>query len=58
MIVQLLAMAFILAFGAIVILGHVLLALAVFAPARAGNSQTADEDHLHQAELTRARIAA
>src|SRR4029453_13181892 len=40
MIIQMLAMAFILAFGAIVILGHVLLALAVFTPVRAGNSQT------------------
>jgi hypothetical protein len=57
MIIQLLAMAFILAFGAIAILGHVLLVLAVFTPARAGESETAD-DGLHQAELTRARIAA
>jgi hypothetical protein len=54
----LLAMAFILAFGAIVILGHVLLALAVFTPVRAGNSQTVDEERLHQAELARARVAA
>jgi hypothetical protein len=58
MIIQLLAMAFILAFGAIVILGDVLLALAVFTPLRAGNSQIADEERLHQAELARARIAA
>jgi hypothetical protein len=58
MIIQLLAMAFILAFSAIVILGHVLVALAVFTPVRARNSQTADEGRLHQAELTRARIAA
>ena len=58
MIIQLLAMAFILAFSAIVILGHVLVVLAVFTPVRAGKSQTSDEDRLHQAELTRARIAA
>lgn len=58
MIIQLLAIAVILAFGAIVILGHVLLALAVFTPVRAGNSQTADEERLHQAELARARVAA
>jgi hypothetical protein len=58
MIIQLLAMAFILAFVAIVILGHVLLALAVFAPAHAGNAQTAEEERLHQAEFARARIAA
>jgi hypothetical protein len=57
MIIQMLAMAFILAFGAIVILGHVLLALAVFTPVRAGNSQTVDEERLHQAELARARVA-
>jgi hypothetical protein len=58
MIIQLLAMAFILAFGAIAILGHVLLVLVVFTPVRAGESETADDDGLHQAELTRARIAA
>ena len=58
MIIQLLAVAFIAAFGAIVILGHVLLVLAVFAPVRAGESETADDDGLHQAELARARIAA
>ena len=58
MIIQLLAMAFILAFSAIVILGHVLVVLTVFTPVPAGKSQTADEDRLHQAELTRARIAA
>ena len=58
MIIQLLAIAFILAFGAIVILGHVLLALAVFTPMLAGNSQTVDEERLHQAELARARVAA
>jgi hypothetical protein len=52
MIIQLLAMAFILA------LGHVLLVLAVFTPVRAGKSETADEGRLHQAELPRARIAA
>ena len=55
MIIQLLAMAFILAFSATVILGHVLV---VFTPVRAGNSQTADADRLHQAELARARVAA
>jgi hypothetical protein len=58
MIIQLLAMAFILAFSATVILGHVLVVLAVFTPVRAGNSQTADADRLHQAELARARVAA
>jgi hypothetical protein len=58
MIIQLLGVAFILAFSAIVILGHVLLVLAVFTPVRAGSSQTTDEGRLHQAELTRARIAA
>src|SRR6266550_4956191 len=58
MIIQLLAMAFILAFSAIVILGHVLVVLTVFTPVPAGKSQTADEDRLHQAELPRARIAA
>jgi hypothetical protein len=58
MIIQLLGVAFILAFSAIVILGHVLLVLAVFTPVRAGSSQTADEGRLHQAELTCARIAA
>ncbi len=58
MIIQLLAMAFILAFSAIVILGHVLVVLAVFTPVRARNSQTAEEGRLHQAELPRARIAA
>ena len=57
MIIQLLAMAFILAFSATVILGHVLVVLAVFTPVRAGVSETAD-DGLHQAELTGSRIAA
>jgi hypothetical protein len=56
MIIQLLGVAFILAFSAIAILGRVLLVLAVFTPVRAGSSQT--EGRLHQAELTRARIAA
>ena len=56
MIIQLLGVAFILAFSAIAILGHVLLVLAVFTPVRAGSSQT--EGRLHQAELPRARIAA
>jgi hypothetical protein len=32
--------------------------LAVFTPVRAGESETADADGLHQAELTGARIAA
>ena len=58
MIIQLLAMAFILAFSATVILGHVLVVLAVFTPVRAGVSETADDDGLHQAELTGSRIAA
>jgi hypothetical protein len=58
MIIQLLAMAFILAFGAIAILGHVLLVLAAFTPVRAGEWETADDDGLHQAELSGARIAA
>jgi hypothetical protein len=58
MIIQLLATAFILAFSATVILGHVLVVLAVFTPVRAGNSQTADEERLHQAELARAGVAA
>jgi hypothetical protein len=56
MIIQLLAMAFILAFSAIVIFGHVLLVLAVLTPVRAASSET--EHASHQAELARAGIAA
>jgi hypothetical protein len=58
MIIQLLGMAFILAFSAIAIFGHVLVVLAVLTPVRGGSSETADEPASHQAKLAGARIAA
>jgi hypothetical protein len=58
MIIQLFGMAFILAFSAIAIFGHVLVVLAVLTPVRSDSSETADEPASHQAKFAGARIAA
>ena len=56
MIIQSLAVGFILAFSAIAIFGHLLLVRAVFTPAKAGGAATADARGSHRAELARLRI--
>jgi hypothetical protein len=56
MIIQSLGMAFILAFSAIAILGHLLLVRAVFTPTKAGEAATPDARGSHRAELARLRI--
>ena len=53
MIMQSLAVAFILAFGAIAIFGHLLLVRAVFTPTKAGGAAAPGS---HRAELARLRI--
>ena len=57
MIIQSLGMAFILAFSAIAILGHLLLVRAVFTPTKAGEAATPDARGSHRAELARLGIA-
>jgi hypothetical protein len=56
MIMQSLAVASILAFGAIAILGHLLLVRAVFTPTKAAGAATADARGSHRAELAGLRI--
>ena len=56
MIIQSLGMAFILAFSAIAIFGHLLLVRAVFTPTKPGEAATADTRSSHRAELARLRI--
>ena len=56
MIIQSLGMAFILAFSAIAIFGHLLLVRAVFTPTKAGEVATPDARGSHRAELARLRI--
>jgi hypothetical protein len=56
MIMQSLAVAFILTFGAIAIFGHLLLVRAVFTPTKAAGAATADARSSHRAELARLRI--
>ena len=56
MIIQSLGMAFILAFSAIAIFGHLLLVRAVFTPTKAGEAATADTHGSHRAELARLGI--
>ena len=51
MIIQSLGMAFILAFSAIAIFGHLLLVRAVFTPTKAGGAGTADARTSHRTEL-------
>ena len=56
MIIQSLGMAFILAFSAIAILGHLLLVRAVFTPNKTGGAAAADARGSHRAELAGLRI--
>jgi hypothetical protein len=56
MIMQSLAVAFILTFGAIAIFGHLLLVRAVFTPTKAAGPATADARGSHRAELAGLRI--
>jgi hypothetical protein len=56
MIIQSLGMAFILAFSAIAIFGHLLLVRAVFTPTKAGGTGTADTRGSHRTELARLGI--
>lgn len=56
MIIQSLGVAFILAFSAIAIFGHLLLVRAVFTPTKPSEAATADTRGSHRAELTRLRI--
>jgi hypothetical protein len=58
MIIQSLGTAFILAFSAIAIFGHVLLVQAAFTARTARKAATADAGDSHRAELARARITA
>jgi hypothetical protein len=58
MIIQSLGTAFILAFGAIAISGHILLVRALFAPYRGGNASQPQERGSRRAIFARARIAA
>jgi hypothetical protein len=58
MIVQSLGTAFILAFGAIAISGHLLLVRALFTPDRGGNARPPEERGSRRAIFARARIAA
>jgi len=58
MIIQSLGMAFILAFGAIAIFGHILLVRALFTPDRGGNARQPEERGSRRAIFARARIAA
>jgi hypothetical protein len=53
MIIQSLGVAFILAFSAIAIFGHLLLVRAVFTPTKPSEAATADTRGSHRAELTR-----
>jgi hypothetical protein len=55
-IIQSLGVAFILAFSAIAIFGHLLLVRAVFTPTKAGEAATADTHGSHRAELARLGI--
>ena len=56
MIIQSLGMAFILAFCAIAIFGHLLLVRAVFTPTKPGEATMADTRGSHRAELAGLRI--
>ena len=56
MIIQSLGMAFILAFSAIAIFGHLLLVRAVFTPTKAGETATADASGSHRTELASLRV--
>ena len=51
MIIQSLGAAFILAFSALAIFGHLLLVRAVFTPTKAGGAPAADTRSSHRAEL-------
>jgi hypothetical protein len=53
MIMQSVGVAFILAFSAIAIFGHLLIVRAVFTPTKAGETATPDTRGSHRAELTR-----
>jgi hypothetical protein len=57
MIMQSLAVAFILGFSGIAIFGHLLLVRAVFTPTKAGGAAAADARGSHRAELAGLRIA-
>ena len=56
MIIQSLGMAFVLAFSAIAIFGHLLLVRAVFTPTKPGEAAAADARGSHRAEFARLRI--
>ena len=56
MIMQPLAVAFILAFSATAIFGHLLLVRAIFTPTKAGGAAAADARGSHRAELAGLRI--
>jgi hypothetical protein len=58
MLIEALITAFVIAFVAIAVLGHVLLAQAVFTSAKARDPSQDDRQASHQAPITRARIAA
>jgi hypothetical protein len=58
MIIQSLGTAFILAFGAIAIFGHILLVRALFTPDRVGNASQPEERGSRRAIFARARVAA
>jgi hypothetical protein len=58
MIIQSLGTAFILAFGAMAIFGHILLVRALFTPDRGGNARQPEEPRSRRAIFARARIAA
>jgi hypothetical protein len=56
MIMQSLAVAFILAFSATAIFGHLLLVRAIFTPTKGGGAAAADARGSHRAELAGLRI--
>ena len=56
MIIQSLGLAFILAFSAIAILGHLLLVRAVFTPTKTAGGATPETRGSHRAELAGLRI--
>jgi hypothetical protein len=58
MIIQSLGTAFILAFGAMAIFGHILLVRALFTPDQGGNARQPEKRSLRRAIFARARIAA
>jgi hypothetical protein len=58
MIIQSLGTAFILAFGAMAIFGHILLVRALFTPDRGGNARQPEERRSRRAIFARTRIAA